>query len=52
MTVQNLTETIERLRTIIGREYHATESKGVVTKKAIVSEAERGQELLMCLEKI
>jgi len=39
-----------RLRTIIGREHHATESKRVVTKKAAISEAEKTQALLMRLE--
>ena len=50
LTVQTLGETIERLRTIIGREHHATESKRVVTKKVVVSEAEKAQALLMRLE--
>jgi len=50
LTVQTLSETIERLRTIIGREHHATESKRVVTKKVVLSEAERTQALLTRLE--
>ena len=41
---------MERLRTIIGREHHATESRRVVTKKVVVSEAEKVQALLMRLE--
>ena len=50
LTIQTLKETIERLRTIIGREHHATESKRVVTKKVVLSEAEKTQALLMRLE--
>ena len=50
MTVRTLKESIERLRAIIGREHHATESKRVVTKKVVLSEAERTQALLMRLE--
>ena len=50
LTVQTLKETMARLRTIIGREHHATESKRVVTKKAVISEAEKTQALLMRLE--
>ena len=50
LTVQTLKETIARLRTIIGREHHATESKRVVTKKTAISEAEKTQALLMRLE--
>jgi hypothetical protein len=49
-TVQTLRETIERLHTIIGREHKATESKRVVTKKVVLSEAERTQALLTRLE--
>jgi len=50
LTVQTLSETIERLGIIIGREHHATESKRVVTKKAAISEAEKTQALLMRVE--
>lgn len=49
-TVRTLGETIERLRTIIGREHHATESKRVVTKRVALSEAEKVQALLTRLE--
>jgi hypothetical protein len=49
-TIQTLKETVERLRAIIGREHHATESKRIVRKKPILSEAEKAQALLMRLE--
>lgn len=50
LTIQTLRETIERLRTIIGREHRATESKRIVTKKAVLSEAEKSEALLARLE--
>ena len=50
LTVQTLRETIERLRTIVGREHHATESRRIVTKKVVLSEAEKAQALLTRLE--
>ena len=50
LTVRTLRETIERLRTVIGREHHATESKRVVTKRVVLSEAEKTQALLTRLE--
>jgi hypothetical protein len=50
LTVRTLGETIERLLTIIGREHHATESRRVVRKKVVISEAERAQALLTRLE--
>ena len=50
MTVRTLGETIERLRAIIGREHHATESKRVVTKRVVLSDAEKIQALLTRLE--
>ena len=50
LTVRTLGETIERLRMIIGREHHATESKRVVTKRVVLSEAEKTQALLTRLE--
>ena len=50
LTVRTLGETVERLHTIIGREHHATESKRVVTKKVVLSDAERTQILLTRLE--
>ena len=49
-TIQTLGETIERLRIVIGREHHATESKRVVTKKPVLSDAEKTQALLTRLE--
>jgi len=49
-TVQTLGETLERLRAIIGREHHATESRRIVTKKVVLSDAERTQALLTRLE--
>ena len=52
LTVRTLGETVERLRTIIGREHYATESKRVVTKKAAISETERTQALLTWVEGI
>ena len=50
LTVKTLRETIERLRTIIGREHHTTESRRVVTKKTVLSDAEKTRALLMGLE--
>jgi len=50
LTVQTLGETIERLRVIIGREHQVTESRRVVTKKVVLSDAEKAQVLLMRLE--
>lgn len=50
LTVRTLGETIERLCAIIGREHHATESRRVVTKKVVLSDAERTQALLTRLE--
>ena len=50
LTVQTLRETIERLSAIIGREHHTTESRRVVTKKAVLTEAEKTQALLTRLE--
>lgn len=50
LTVRTLRETIERLLTIIGREHHATESRRIVRKKVVLSEAERTQALLTRLE--
>ena len=50
LTVRTLGETIERLRTIIGREHHATESRRVVTKRVVISEEEKTQALLTRLE--
>ena len=50
LTVQTLGEAIERLGTIIGREHQATESRRVVTKKFILSDAEKTQALLTRLE--
>jgi len=50
LTIQTLRETIERLRAVIGREHHATESKRVVTKKAGLSDVEKIQALLTRLE--
>lgn len=50
LTVRTLGETIERICAIIGREHHVTESRRVVTKKAVISEAERTQALLTRLE--
>ena len=50
LTIGTLRETIERLRTIIGREHRATESRRIVSKKAVLSEAEKNQALLMRLE--
>ena len=50
LTVRTLGETIERLRTIIGREHRVTESKRIVTKKPVLSEAEKNQALVMRLE--
>ena len=49
LTVQTLRETIERLRAIIGREHHATESRRIVKKKPVLSEAEKTRALLMRL---
>lgn len=50
LTVRTLGETIERLRTIIGREHYATESRRIVRKTVVLSEAERTQALLTRLE--
>ena len=50
LTVQTLREPIERLRAIIGREHHVTESRRVVTKRVVISEEEKTQALLMRLE--
>jgi hypothetical protein len=50
LTVRTIGETIERLGIIIGREHHSTESRRVVTKKAVLSEAERAEVLLTRLE--
>ena len=50
LTVRTLGETIERLRTIIGREHHATESKRVVTKRVVLSDTEWILALLTRLE--
>lgn len=50
LTVQTLRETIVRLRTIIEREHHTTEARRVITKKAVLSEAEKTRALLARLE--
>ena len=50
MTVQTIGETLERLSAVIGREHRATEAKRVVTKKVVLTEAEKAQALLMRLE--
>ena len=50
LTVQTLGETIERLRMIIGREHRITESKRVITKRPVLSQAEKNQALLMRLQ--
>ena len=50
LTVKTLGDIIERLRAIIGREHHATESKRVVTKRVALSDAEKTQALLTRLE--
>ena len=50
LTVRTLRETIERLRIIIGREHRATESRRIVSRKIVLSEAEKNQALLMRVE--
>lgn len=50
LTVRTLGETTERLRAIIGREHHTTESRRIVTRKLVLSEAEKAQALLTRLE--
>ncbi|KAF9780977.1 hypothetical protein BJ322DRAFT_1011491 [Thelephora terrestris] len=50
LTVRTLRETIERLRIIIGREHRATESRRIVSRKIVLSEAEKTQALLMRVE--
>lgn len=50
LTVQTIGETLERLRTIIGREHHTTESRRVVTKKGVLSDEEKTRALLTRLE--
>lgn len=50
LTVQILGEIIGRLRAIIGREHRVTESKRVVTKKVVLTEADKAQALLVRLE--
>ena len=50
LTVQTLGETIDRLRIIIGREHRVTESRRVIRKKAVFSEADKALALLTRLE--
>ena len=50
LTVQTIGETLERLQTIIRYEHHTTESRWVVTKKAVLSDEENTWVLLNRLE--